>query len=56
MDMAAMVFDDAVGNGESQACPLADVFRGEEGVKNLFLGFLAHPAAIVCKTDLNLGL
>lgn len=42
-----MLLDDAIHRGESEPGAFAHRFRGEEGLKEMALGFGAHAAAVV---------
>ena len=46
-DVTTALIDDAVDDGQTQACAFADLFRGEEWLENARLGFFVHARARV---------
>lgn len=53
MDLAAVIFDDAVANRKTQSGPFADIFGGEKWIEYLAQMFGSNASAVVLQTDLN---
>jgi len=55
-DTAAVAFDDAVGDGESQACAFPHRLGGEEGVEEMAQGFVGNAGAVIVESQAHFPL
>src|SRR5262245_31213374 len=47
LDVAAMILNDAISNGESQSCSLSVAASSEEGFKEMFFDLIRHATTVI---------